>query len=124
LLVFNPRRRRDVAIKILDDSGNVIFKGKRDLVKEIVNLPVRQSVSLESANLTGVKGIITIYSNGKMFIAVIHKDGPMIQDGVFWGTLEDFRAKVRDEHANDDYAMIQLAVADLISIWAEARKAD
>jgi hypothetical protein len=62
---------------------------------------------LHGANLHGATGIATIGPVGRsrrLVYAVAHADGPRIQAGCWWGSVEDTIARIEVDYADDPTA--------------------
>lgn len=78
-----------------------------------------KSANLAGANLAGAVGILSagpIGSRGDMTYIVQHKTCLMVKCGCFWGTLDEFAAKVEGTHGDNQHgrayrALIALAKA-------------
>jgi hypothetical protein len=78
---------------------------------------------LSGAHLSGAAGIASIGPVGRqlrMVYAVAHEDGPKVQAGCWWGSVEDTIARIEadyaDDHsARDRYVAAVRAVAALVT---------
>ena len=67
---------------------------------------------LEGANLRGANNIIAIGPIGSrddFIFAVKHEKSIMVKTGCFWGTLAEFKTKVKDTHNDNEYAQAYAA---------------
>jgi uncharacterized protein YjbI with pentapeptide repeats len=78
---------------------------------------------LSGANLYGAAGIASIGPVGRQrrtVYAVAHDDGPKVQAGCWWGSVEDTIARIEVDYADDHsardlYAAAVRAVAALVT---------
>ena len=62
---------------------------------------------LRGADLSGTTGIASIGPvgrHGRIIYAVAHDEGPRIQAGCWWGTVDDTIARIEADYANDPAA--------------------
>jgi hypothetical protein len=75
---------------------------------------------LSGANLRGAAGIASIGPVGRqrrMVYAVAHDDGPMVQAGCWWGSVDDTIASIESDYA-DDHAARERYVAAVRAVAA------
>jgi hypothetical protein len=66
-----------------------------------------RGADLYGADLTGATGIACIGPVGRrglIIYAVAHDDGPMVQAGCWWGSVEDTIARIEADYADDPVA--------------------
>jgi len=79
-----------------------------------------RGADLSGANLRGAAGIASIGPVGRqrrMVYAVAHDDGPMVQAGCWWGSVDDTIASIESDYA-DDHAARERYVAAVRAVAA------
>lgn len=88
-----------------DLSGAVLYGA--DLRGAVMREADLYGAILRGADLTGATGIASIGPvgrHGRIIYAVAHDEGPRIQAGCWWGTVDDTIARIEADYANDPAA--------------------
>jgi hypothetical protein len=106
---------RDVDFYFADLTG-ADLEGS-DLTGVNLQYAILHGVKLRDA--TGIAQIGPVGRNGRIVYAVAHKDGPMIQAGCWWGTLDATCERIRWDYghgaAAERYVAAVQAVAALVT---------
>ena len=88
-----------------DLSGAVLYGA--DLRGAVMREADLYGAILRGADLSGTTGIASIGPvgrHGRIIYAVAHDEGPRIQAGCWWGTVDDTIARIEADYANDPAA--------------------
>jgi len=113
---------RDADLCGADLRGAVLYGA--DLMRADLRGADLREANLSMADLRHARGIASIGPVGRqrrIIYAVAHDDGPRIQAGCWWGSVEDTIVRIEDDYADDHaardrYIAAVRAVAALVSL--------